>query len=99
MITLNTLLLNLWLNNDIKILNPINQQKDADVTPSIKCIPASLERVALNAPSITVPSIIACGLNHVTTQADVIAFSKGMSILSFFLIHFYFLKVPVLYRL
>ena len=50
----------------------MNQQKDADVTPNIKYIPASLERVALNAPSIIVPSIIACGLNQVTTQADVI---------------------------
>ena len=76
------------------MLKLINQEKDADATPNIKCIPASLERVALNAPSIIVPSIIACGLNQVTTQADVIAFNSDISILSFFLNSLLLLKSP-----
>ena len=78
----------------MNMLKPINQEKDADVTPSIKYIPVSLESVALNAPSSIVPSIIACGLNQVTTQADVIAFNSGISILSFFLSSLLLLKSP-----
>lgn len=35
-------------------------------------------REALNAPNIILPSIIACGLNHVTTQAVVTTFIKGI---------------------
>lgn len=37
---------------------------------------------ALKAPKIREPSIIACELNHVTTQAEIITFKIG--ILTFF---------------
>lgn len=63
------------LNKEIIVEIPRNHITDALANPPTKkkSIPAG--RVALKAPSIIEPSIKACGLNHVTTQAVVATFA------------------------
>ena len=52
----------------------MNQEKDAHATPVINGVSCPAANVTWKAPSIIVPSMIACGLNQVTTQADEILF-------------------------
>ena len=47
----------------------INHRQEAEITPNKKCSDCAWFIVALNAPKSIVPSITACALNHVTTQA------------------------------
>lgn len=47
----------------------INHRQEAEITPNKKCSDYAWFIVALNAPKSIVPSITACALNHVTTQA------------------------------
>ena len=47
----------------------INHRQEAESTPNKKCSDCASVMEALKAPSSIVPSITACALNHVTTQA------------------------------
>jgi len=71
---------NLLLKTEIKNVNPVNQMQEAETTPVIKGTDCSAGRVTRKAPSIIVPSMIACGLNHVTTQADNIVLPMESSV-------------------
>ena len=64
-----TLVLKRLLNNEMVIDKPVNQMQEAVATPKMKAVDWVGGKLALKAPSIIVPSIIACGLNQVTTQA------------------------------
>ena len=64
-----TLVLKRSLNNEMVIDKPVNQMQEAVATPKMKAVDWVGGKLALKAPSIIVPSIIACGLNQVTTQA------------------------------
>ena len=64
-----TLALKRSLNNEMVIDKPVNQMQEALATPKMKAVDWVGGKLALKAPSIIVPSIIACGLNQVTTQA------------------------------
>ena len=78
-IILSTFSVILLLKHIINIVIPINHIHDAKATPDINFIPSPDGREALNAPNIILPSIIAWGLNHVTAQAVVKTFIKGIS--------------------
>ena len=54
-----------------------NQITDALPKPKIKGRSPPVGRLARKAPSIMVPSMMACGLNHVTTKAVVNSFHTG----------------------
>ena len=56
---------------------PKNHSTDALAKPQMKNTSLPAGRLARNAPSIMVPSMMACGLNHVTTQAVEITFQMG----------------------
>ena len=56
---------------------PLNQMKLADVKPRMKGRSPPAGSVALNAPNIMVPSMRACGLSHVTTNAATMIFKNG----------------------
>ena len=77
-IILSTFSVILLLKHVINIVIPINHIQEAKATPDINFIPSPGGREALNAPNIILPSIIACGLNYVTTQAVVTTFIKGI---------------------
>lgn len=62
------------LKIEITKVNPVNQRQDATPTPEMNGIDFAAGKAAWNAPNIIVPSITACGLNHVTTQAEDIVF-------------------------
>ena len=64
-----TLALKRSLNNEMVIAKPVNQMQEALATPKMKAVDWVGGKLALKAPSIIVPSIIAWGLNQVTTQA------------------------------
>ena len=53
-------------------------EKDAHATPVINGVSCPAANVTWKAPSIIVPSMIACGLNQVTTQADEMVFLMDM---------------------
>ena len=71
--------LNFALKSETIVATDVNQITDALAKPPAnrKSVPAG--SVALNAPSIIEPSIKACGLNQVTTQAVVMTFAIGIS--------------------
>ena len=73
-----TFALNLLLISEIKDVRPMNQEKDAHATPVINGVSCPAANVTWKAPSIIVPSMIACGLNQVTTQADEMVFLMDM---------------------
>ena len=58
------------LKVEIIRVTAVNQRKDAAVTPVMKGADSAGGRAARKAPSIMVPSIMAWGLNQVTTQAE-----------------------------
>ena len=76
-IILSTLLLNLLLKIESSVVIPRNQQNDAVATPLMNLSPSAAGSVALKAPSIMVPSMMAWGLNQVTTQAVEMTFNIG----------------------
>ena len=55
-----------------------NQMMDAEANPPTKNRSVPAGSVALKAPSIMLPSMRACGLNHVTTQAVVTTLAIGI---------------------
>ena len=61
-------------NAEIRRVSPMNQRNEADTTPKIKGKDWEAGRVTWKAPSIMVPSMIAWGLNQVTTKAEEIVF-------------------------
>ena len=69
LIVRSTLVLKRSLNNEMVIDKPVNQMQEAVATPKMKAVDWVGGKLALKAPSIIVPSIIAWGLNQVTTQA------------------------------
>lgn len=69
LIVRSTLALKRLLKVEMVIAKPVNHRKEAVATPQMKAVDWVGGRLALKAPSIIVPSIIAWGLNHVTTQA------------------------------
>ena len=71
----------LALNSEMIVEIPRNHITDALAKPPTKKKSVPSGRVALNAPSIIEPSMRACGLNHVTTQAVVITLTIGISTL------------------
>lgn len=79
LITRNTLALNRLLKIEIIKVNPVNHKQDAAATPEINGVDCDAVSVTWNAPSIIVPSIIAWGLNQVTTQAEEIVFRTDKS--------------------
>ena len=67
------------LKSEIRVEMPKNHISDAEANPVTKKRSVPSGSVALNAPSIMEPSMIACGLNQVTTQAVVMTLRIGMS--------------------
>ena len=73
-----TFALNLLLTSEIRNVSPMNQENEAHATPVINGVSCPAANVTWKAPSIMVPSMIACGLNQVTTQADEMVFLMDM---------------------
>ena len=72
-----TFSLNLAPSSDTMVESARNQITDALPKPQIKGRSPPAGRLARKAPSIMVPSMMACGLNHVTTKAVVKSFHTG----------------------
>ena len=79
LITFSAVLVILDLNRDTIVDNPNHHVADAQHTPVINAKLSPGGREALNAPRSIVPSMIACGLNQVTTQAVVMILEIGMA--------------------
>ena len=71
--------LNLWLNTEISSVSPMNHSAEAISTPVMNGVDCDMVSVALKAPSISVPSMMACGLSHVTTPAVMMVLSSSLS--------------------
>lgn len=67
------------LKIDITVEMPKNHITEAEAKPPTKKASVPAGSVVLKAPSIMEPSINACGLNQVTTHAEVITFRIGRS--------------------
>ena len=70
---------NFALNRESRVEIPKNQRVEAQPTPKMNSVLLAAGRVARKAPSIMEPSIRACGLNQVTTQAVEMTFNMGTS--------------------
>ena len=64
--------------NDANGKGQLNQMKLADVKPRMKGRSPPLVALPLNAPNIMVPSMRACGLSHVTTNAATTIFQEWL---------------------
>ena len=72
-------MLNLSLNMEISRVTPVNHRQEARATPEIKGMDWEPGRVTWKAPSIMVPSMMAWGLNQVTTQAEEMVLRMDMA--------------------
>lgn len=76
-------LLNLLLYSDTNVASKLNHVNDAIQTPKIKNFDISTGSEARNPPSNNEPSMIACGLSHVTEKQDIIIFIIESSVFLF----------------
>lgn len=76
-ITRSVLSVNFALNSEIIVEIDKNHRTEAEAKPPTKNKSVPAGKVALKAPSIMLPSIIAWGLNQVTAQAVVITLIIG----------------------
>ena len=72
-----TFSLNLLPSRDTRVETVKNQITEAEPKPQIKGRSPPGARVARNAPSIMVPSMMAWGFSHVTTKAEAASFQMG----------------------